>query len=98
MRGRARWSDGGEEAGGRAVAVRDLVERRLEVEARAADGADVGDALQQRDAGSEQDAVADEVLGGEVLEAGAVLLEEVEPDGPGLAQREPVGGLGGEEG
>src|SRR5690606_14669825 len=63
-----------EEPRGRAVAPADLVEGRVELDPRGRQGREVGHLLHQEDSVAEQDAMADEVLGGEVGQPGAVLL------------------------
>src|SRR5438552_9986471 len=70
--------EGREEARGRALRPRDLVEGRCELHAAAAQGADVGEPLHDHDAGTEDHAVHREVFGRKVGQPRAVLLEEVD--------------------
>src|SRR5438874_13267586 len=79
-----------------ALGAGDLVEGGVEVEPRAADLPQAGNLLQHRYRAVQQDAVADEVLGREVWQAGAVLLEEVEADRARPLGDQPLRGLGGE--
>src|SRR5262249_36554211 len=61
--------DGGEEAGGRSLGPRDLVERRGEVHAAAGQRAQIGQALHDDHAGAQDDPMHGEVLRGEVGQA-----------------------------
>src|SRR2546427_6708548 len=101
----ARPSYYSEEPGRRALRARDLVEGGRELDPSARERAEVRQALQDDHPRAEDHAVHREVLGGEVGQTRAVLLEEVEADGlrpPGdeplrRLRREP-GGLAEEAG
>src|SRR5215813_14545315 len=88
--------DGGEEAGGRSLGPRDLVEGRGEVHAAAGQRDEIGQALHDDHAGAQDHPVHGEVLRGEVGQARAVFLEEVEADVLGPAVHQPLRGLWGE--
>src|SRR5574338_1008909 len=78
----------GEEPGGRPFGAGDLVERGCELDAAARQRGQVGEALHDHHTGPQDHPVHREVLGREVGQTGAVLLEEVEADvlGPALHQ------------
>src|SRR6266705_7213663 len=87
-----------EEASRRALRARDLVEGRRELDPPARQRAKVRQALHDDDPGAKDHAVHREVLGREVRQARAVLLEKVEADVLRAASHEPFRRLGREVG
>src|SRR6266581_4961882 len=79
-----------EEARGGALGARDLVEGRGKVYATAGQRAQVGHPFHDDHARAQDHPVHREVLGGEIRQSRAVLLEEVEADVLGAAVHEPL--------